>query len=40
VDRASGVRLNDLDGEDIRFCTDRPLVLPATDIAHGNVQVR
>lgn len=39
-DRASAVRLNDLAGEDIRFCTDRPLRLAASDIAHGNVQVR
>jgi len=40
VDRASAVRLNDLAGEDITFCTTRPLALPASDIAHGNVQVR
>lgn len=40
VDRASAVRLNDQAGEDIAFCTDRPLGLVATDIAHGNVQVR
>ena len=40
VDRASAVRLNDIDGEDLRFCNLRPLLLPASDIAHGNVQVR
>lgn len=40
LDRASAVRLNDLDGEDLRFCADRPLALVNTDIAHGNVQVR
>jgi hypothetical protein len=40
VDRASAVRLNDLAGEDIRFCTDRPLLLAASDIAHGTIQVR
>jgi hypothetical protein len=39
-DQASAVRLNDIAGEDIRFCTDRPLLLPASDIAHGDVQVR
>ena len=39
-DRASAIRLNDAAGEDIRFCTDRPLLLPASDIAHGNVQVQ
>jgi hypothetical protein len=40
LDRASAVRLNDIDGEDLRFCSLRPLLLPASDIAHGNVQVR
>jgi hypothetical protein len=39
-DRASAIRINDLPGQDIAFCTDRPVVLPASDIAHGNVQVR
>jgi hypothetical protein len=39
-DRASAVRLNDRAGEDIAFCTQRPLLLVASDIAHGNVQVR
>jgi hypothetical protein len=40
LDRASAVRLNDRDGEDQTFCNLRPLLLPASDIAHGNVQVR
>jgi hypothetical protein len=40
VDRASAIRFNDRAGEDIVFCSQRPLLLPATDIAHGNVQVR
>lgn len=40
VDRASAVRLNDLAGEDQTFCNLRPLLLPASDIAHGNIQVR
>ena len=40
VDRASAVRINDRAGEDIAFCNLRPLLLAATDIAHGNVQVR
>jgi hypothetical protein len=40
VDRASAVRVNDVAGEDIAFCSSRPLLLPASDIAHGNVQVR
>ena len=40
LDVASAIRLNDRDGEDLLFCTDRPLLLPATEIAHGNVQVR
>jgi hypothetical protein len=40
VDRASAVRINDRAGQDIVFCTDRPVILPVTDIAHGNVQVR
>jgi len=39
-DRASAVRINDRAGEDVAFCTQRPLLLAATDIAHGNVQVR
>jgi hypothetical protein len=39
-DRASAIRVNDVDGEDLVFCTDRPLVLPATDIELGNLQVR
>lgn len=40
LDRASGIRVNDVDGEDQVFCTERPLLLPATDIELGNVQVR
>jgi hypothetical protein len=40
VDRASAIRLNDAAGEDQAFCNLRPLLLPASDIAHGNVQVR
>jgi len=39
-DRVSVARLNDVDGEDIRFCTDRPLLLPAFDVQSGNAQVR
>jgi hypothetical protein len=39
-DRASAVRINDAAGEDIEFCTLRPLLLANTEIAHGNVQVR
>jgi hypothetical protein len=38
-DRVSSARLNDVDGEDIRFCTERPLLLPSFDIQEGNVQV-
>ena len=40
LDRASGIRINDLAGQDLVFCTDRPVVIPDTEIAHGNVQVR
>lgn len=40
LDEASAVRLNDVAGEDIRFCTERPLLLPKSAIAHGNVQVQ
>lgn len=39
-DRASAVRLNDQDGEDQVFCTERPVALPDSEIAFGNVQVR
>jgi hypothetical protein len=39
-DVASAVRINDLAGQDEEFCELRPLALPATPIAHGNVQVR
>jgi hypothetical protein len=38
-DVASAIRLNDSEGEDARFCSLRPLALPPTVIAHGNVQV-
>ena len=40
LDRASGIRINDLPGQDQVFCTGRPLTLPDSEIAHGNVQVR
>jgi hypothetical protein len=40
ADLASAVRINDRAGEDLAFCALRPLLLPATEIAHGNVQVR
>jgi hypothetical protein len=40
LDRASGIRINDLPGQDLVFCTDRPVVLPDSEVAHGNVQVR
>ena len=40
LDRASAIRINDLPGQDLAFCTDRPVVLPDSVIAHGNVQVR
>jgi hypothetical protein len=38
-DVASAVRLNDVAGEDLEFCNDQPLLLPASPIDHGNVQV-
>jgi hypothetical protein len=38
-DEASAIRLNDREGEDARFCEQRPLLLGRTVIAHGNVQV-
>ncbi|HEX9755235.1 MAG TPA: hypothetical protein VGA42_05980 [Gemmatimonadales bacterium] len=40
VDIASAVRLNDLAGQDQVFCTDRPLLLTPSPIAHGDIQVR
>lgn len=40
LDRASAIRINDVAGQDRAFCTDRPVVLPDSEIAHGNVQVR
>jgi hypothetical protein len=39
-DEASAIRLNDVAGQDREFCELRPLALPKTVIAHGNVQVR
>jgi hypothetical protein len=39
-DIVSGLRLNDVAGEDIAFCEDRPLLLPAVPVELGNVQVR
>lgn len=39
-DVASAVRINDVAGQDQEFCNLRPLALPPTPIAHGNVQVR
>lgn len=39
-DRISLARINDRDGEDILFCTQRPALLPTLAVAKGNVQVR
>jgi hypothetical protein len=39
-DIVSGLRLNDVAGEDIVFCEDQPLLLPAVPVELGNVQVR
>jgi hypothetical protein len=39
-DVASAVRINDLAGRDQEFCNLRPLALPPSPIAHGNIQVR
>ena len=39
-DRVSSARINDVDGEDLRFCAERPLLLPSFNITNGNVQVR
>lgn len=39
-DRVSSARINDVAGEDLRFCTERPLLLPAFDVQLGNVQVQ
>jgi len=39
-DVASAVRLNDVAGEDLAFCNDQPLLLPASPVERGNVQVR
>jgi len=40
ADIASAVRLNDVEDEDLRCCEEQPLLLPASPIEHGNVQVR
>jgi hypothetical protein len=40
ADVASAVRINDRAGEDQAFCNNQPLLLPASPIDHGNVQVR
>jgi hypothetical protein len=39
ADRVSSARINDAAGEDLRFCEERPLLLPSFDIQEGNVQV-
>lgn len=39
-DIVSGLRLNDVAGEDTRFCEDKPLLLPQVPVELGNVQVR
>ena len=39
-DQLSPARLNDVAGEDIRFCTERPTGLPLNNIEQGNVTVR
>lgn len=39
-DIVSTARINDVAGEDTRFCTERPLLLPSFPIEQGNVQVR
>jgi len=38
-DIASAIRINDLAGRDQEFCNIRPLALPPSPIAHGNIQV-
>jgi hypothetical protein len=40
ADVASAIRVNDVAGEDLAFCSDQPLLLPASPVEHGNVQVR
>ncbi|MDH3732939.1 MAG: hypothetical protein OEU54_05370 [Gemmatimonadota bacterium] len=39
ADIVSTARFNDIAGEDLRFCAERPLGLPSFPIAQGNVQV-
>jgi hypothetical protein len=38
-DQVSSARINDRDGEDLVFCSERPLLLPSFAIQNGNVQV-
>lgn len=40
ADIASAVRLNDVAGQDVVFCDQRPLLLTPSPIAHGDIQVR
>lgn len=40
ADVVSNARINDVEGEDLLFCQDRPLLLPSFPITQGNVQVR
>jgi hypothetical protein len=40
VDEISGLRLNDVAGEDELFCDEQPLLLVKTAIERGNAQVR
>lgn len=40
ADVVSTARINDVAGEDVLFCTDRPLLLPSFPIEQGNVQIR
>ncbi|MDH3223908.1 MAG: hypothetical protein OEO23_09340 [Gemmatimonadota bacterium] len=39
-DVVSTARINDVAGEDLLFCADRPLILDSFPIQSGNVQVR
>lgn len=40
TDIISGLRINDVAGEDLRFCAERPLLLSSRPIDFGNIQVR
>ena len=40
TDEISGLRLNDVAGEDRVFCEQQPLLLARTDIERGNAEVR